>query len=195
MTPKIKKIIAREGLAIIGVIAAGLLIIFASSIFPPHPKPIEPILKETASAVADKWDGYRAKTASDLYENAPEMARAKSKSREVYRIRSGLHTIGFLLLILGYPFYLFIRYIIWAVRTLKRDEMPSKFKKIIAREGLVFAIVVIVYFLAFFMVGSSRPSSPVSIAGSALIMIEFFGYPTYILIRFITWAVRTLKEK
>ncbi len=51
--------------------------------------------------------------------------------------------------------------------------MTPKVKKIIAREGLIF-IAILVCSLGF---------------------LVFFTYPFYLIIRFIIWAIKTLKEK
>ena len=91
--------------------------------------------------------------------------------------------------------------------------MNKSVKKIIAREGLViigiFAIGVFIIFLAHFfnhiihkpkpLPGNMQlpdllfePFATIETVGFGLLM---FGYPLYLLIRFIIWAIRTLREK
>ena len=55
-------------------------------------------------------------------------------------------------------------------------------KKIIAREGLI-----LIGFVAVFLFSSFNNDN--------LAMYAYFGYPLYLLIRFIIWAIKTLKEK
>ena len=64
--------------------------------------------------------------------------------------------------------------------------MNSKPKKIIAREGLI-----ILSMIPFFFAGLLLPGD----YGLPLIYFSMCGYPIYLLIRFIIWAVNTLREK
>jgi len=74
-------------------------------------------------------------------------------------------------------------------------------KKIIAREGLILLTIVGVGF-AFRIIGTSgHPFSEWvdvtpfnSLDGFGRIMI-ILGYPFYLLIRFIFWAIKTLRQK
>ena len=65
-------------------------------------------------------------------------------------------------------------------------------KKIIAREGLVLLGIMLVGLL-FFFVGVFM--SNVALIGEIGYFILVLGYPAYLLIRFILWAVKTLKGK
>ncbi len=64
--------------------------------------------------------------------------------------------------------------------------MDNKLKKIIAREGLVFV---------GFLVGAFLVASILQFIGQGGEGWSFLLYPLYLLIRFITWAIKTLKQK
>ena len=65
--------------------------------------------------------------------------------------------------------------------------MNKTVKKIIAREGLIFVgIISIGLILAY------NPKADVSNLGHVIFWI---GYPVYLLVRFIIWAVKTLMDK
>jgi len=66
------------------------------------------------------------------------------------------------------------------------DKMNKPIKKIIAREGLIilgFLIIGQVIWYLFFLQNFDHKET------------GFYAYPLYLLIRFIIWAVKTLKEK
>ena len=63
-------------------------------------------------------------------------------------------------------------------------KMTAKIKKVIAREGLVLLV-----FCALFILGIAISSSNVY-----LLVFSMAGYPAYLIIRFIIWAIRTLKK-
>jgi hypothetical protein len=64
-------------------------------------------------------------------------------------------------------------------------------KKLIAREGLVF----LVYLLSLTMVLISEIVFNLSSAAPALFVFVNISYVIYWMIRFIFWAIRTLKQK
>jgi len=88
----IKKIIAREGLVIISIIIVGLLLINCPSIY----LAVENFIGRFfhSRLIWEEWVN------KPLYISIPE-------------------NIGWFLLLLGYPSYLLIRFIIWAIKTMK----------------------------------------------------------------------------
>jgi len=76
---------------------------------------------------------------------------------------------------------------------MKLDDNPreldckKKIKRIIAREGLILLGFVGVGFLLQF---SNKPD-----LSNIGIFLFLLGYPAYLLVRFIIWAIKTLKSK
>ena len=68
--------------------------------------------------------------------------------------------------------------------------MTPKLKKIIAREGLVFVVL----FLIPTLIGLLAKANFMEDC-SAYCFLVSWSYPIYLLIRFVVWAVRALKEK
>lgn len=72
--------------------------------------------------------------------------------------------------------------------------MDAKIKKIIAREGLVIIGFIVAMFILMFIFAIN----PRFLYGSGLNGVEYvivlFGYPLYLIIRFIIWAIWTLKK-
>lgn len=87
MSPKIKRIIAREGLILVCIVICGLVTIFLGQLI--HGYSIK---------------GKEVLTTEELFS------------------RNLIEKVGVYLLYLGYPIYLLIRFILWAVRTLRKDE-------------------------------------------------------------------------
>lgn len=87
---KIKRIIAREGLILLSVIVVGLLLFWLGSFL--------------NTKFLEQFKGTRV---------VPYLFG--------YKLQDGIwiQNIGFSLLIIGYPFYLLIRFILWALRTLR----------------------------------------------------------------------------
>jgi len=69
--------------------------------------------------------------------------------------------------------------------------MNKNLKKIIAREGLILLSFGVVLFIGFLVLQINQLGE----LGSNLLIIGFLGYPVYLLIRFIIWAIKTLREK
>jgi len=73
--------------------------------------------------------------------------------------------------------------------------MDTKIKKIIAREGLVIIGFIVAMFILMFIF----TINPRFLYGSGLPGVEYvivlFGYPLYLIVRFIIWAIKTLKHK
>jgi len=135
MKQNIKKIIAREGLIILGCIILGFIIIWCGSLSIPNPfepkgtrikysdytvikfekKPSTEVIKEAYNQINDgTWDpsGPDDKSLpSDFI--AWEILPPKPISLDSVTL------IGYLILIFGYPLYLVIRFVLWAIKTLK----------------------------------------------------------------------------
>ena len=201
----IKKIIAREGLILLSFILLGLLI---GTIF---------------------QDTY--------YSNLRLLHGVPLK-------RFGV--MGERIMLYGYPFYLLIRFVLWAIKTLKGEITikinPKRLKKIIAREGLILLVIIGMGYIIMTtpeLYIKARPiriekttdkETPIDLltemrtvdtetlfsgTGTRQIyrisewnkaearkekvkslgfIILFFGYPIYLLIRFILWGIRTLRK-
>ncbi len=105
MNMNIKKIIAREGLILIGVILLSCLIFSIASIYPPYQRPpIDLLTRPTPSFVPD---------------DTPEQARAKFMADLIrVKVRWG----GPSILFIAYALYLIpSKFIIWAVRILRGE--------------------------------------------------------------------------
>ncbi len=79
--------------------------------------------------------------------------------------------------------------------------MNPKLKKIIAREGLIFsgfALAEIFLIVLGYVLGGILLSSKVD-SISIILILGFYvvpvGYPLHLFVRFIIWAIKTLKEK
>ncbi|MDD5546887.1 MAG: hypothetical protein PHO67_07055 [Candidatus Omnitrophica bacterium] len=64
-------------------------------------------------------------------------------------------------------------------------------KKIVAREGLILIGIILA---AFIMTAEVIPGSNANTSNAGY-MLFFFGYPIYLVFRFVIWAIRTLKGK
>lgn len=91
--------------------------------------------------------------------------------------------------------------------------MNKSVKKIIAREGfIIFAIMIISVILVWISVPAGHHYEYFSTIGlknpypffdnrilaslfAIGVRLSFFGYPVYLAIRFIIWAIKTLREK
>jgi len=106
---KIKRIIARDGLIIIAIIAIGFIyILYIPRLI--YPRPI---------------GGGRDYYAEEIeHKPSPQYTRITS-TEELNKVdakQERVRTMGMFLIILGYPIYLLIRFIIWAIKTLKQKE-------------------------------------------------------------------------
>ena len=99
MDPSLKRIIARDGLALLMIIGLGLLFLWIGITFRPS---LEQIDQSITFYQTHGSHGQKLKFPDSV-------------SRE-------LQDIGKFLLFGGYPIYLLLRFIIWAIGTLKRKE-------------------------------------------------------------------------
>jgi hypothetical protein len=119
-----KKIIAREGLVLLGFVSLScfLILIVPLCFNPTSLKDSKELVKgevyDTNGPTNAPWDawqkdgkivpGYKVFRISDG--KKAESQRAKVKEISIY------------ILLFGYPIYLLIRFILWAIRTLKQKE-------------------------------------------------------------------------
>ncbi len=113
-----KRIIAREGLIILGIIGVGFLVVNMAGLFYTEPIPIR-IEKATdqetpIDLLAEKRITYSDTGERKIY-RLSEIEKVGEKQEQVSRT-------GFLIIFLGYPFYLLTRFIIWAIKTLKEKK-------------------------------------------------------------------------
>ncbi len=80
--------------------------------------------------------------------------------------------------------------------------MDKKARKTIAREGLMLALFVfpLVFILLISLVffewgGKENYPRIMAILGVLFVYLAVIGYPLYLAIRFIVWAVKTTREK
>ena len=163
----VKRVIAREGLVVIGFVVLSAVLIFISDHFPPLPKeahgkylvstegdhhylvPAENPANKNKNEIASestKTEIELAKEELSKREFAKqELAKKKALTYEEFlklrreghsiealvdtidvtqlvRVQNRIRNFGFFLLFAGYPFYLLIRFIFWAIGTLKQKE-------------------------------------------------------------------------
>lgn len=118
MNDKTKRVIAREGLIILGIIGIGILIIFLSSIYPPSPVPIKTDIETGRPSTLTPKQFEKAKQEGFVVDKIVSFEQRRLKEN-CDKARGNLSLIGFLVLVAGYPLYLLIRFIIWATRALK----------------------------------------------------------------------------
>jgi len=106
MNPKTKKIIAREGLVFLGIVLLGFIIIQTGMHFLPY-------LKITCLENLFEKKCILTPAEELIWGNLPPPPPI------LYRI---ITAIGQFLLFLGYPTYLLIRFIIWAIMILLKKE-------------------------------------------------------------------------
>ena len=138
MTSNVKKIIAREGLIIIGLIATSLLITFQGGKLVSLPKEIP---FDEAMAILDREFKHKTSPMEETADNLPdiiwddEIENSKLVAEVAYpppvkyynktnysrykAICSHIENFALFLLFLAYPLYLLFRFIIWAVKTVR----------------------------------------------------------------------------
>jgi hypothetical protein len=141
----IKRIIAREGLVISGILLAGVLCFAGSKVI------IKCFLLPTYKVIFSNGGEYSVQltkiddlgTASvdDVREYATQVIKIRDnlpsyltvvdvklvggKEKEFIKLRllmERLRSFGLYLLIFAFPLYLFVRFILWAIRTLKKRD-------------------------------------------------------------------------
>lgn len=110
---KAKKIIAREGLIIIGIIGIGFIIMTTPQLY----IKARPIRIEQATSQETPIDLLTEKRITYLDMGERKIYRL-SEVNKVGDRQEKVRSIGFFILLLGYPVYLLVRFIVWAVRTL-----------------------------------------------------------------------------
>ena len=115
----VKKLIAREGLIILGIIGVGCIVMTTPELYI---KP-RPIRIEQVTDIKKPIDRLTEMMTVDT-----ETLLAGKGTRQIYRIgaweeakerKEKVRSLGFIILFFGYPVYLLVRFIAWAVKTLK----------------------------------------------------------------------------
>jgi len=130
----IKKIIAKEGLILSGIVIFGLLLIFISFRFPAlsgqeiaragnFEIKIEQLMGRIAQAnnkpeAADEFNKYFQKWKSDNFNDILQYKHV----RFIQKVRKSINLFGKVFILFGYPVFLIIRFIFWAIRTLKQKN-------------------------------------------------------------------------
>lgn len=121
MDNKIKKIIAREGLVILTVVALGGGLIFLSTRYPFYPVAIRTDIKTGRPLTLTSKQFDKLQQEGFAVEKIASFEQRRL-TENCDKTRNNLSLIGFLALVGGYPLYLLIRFILWASKTLKQKE-------------------------------------------------------------------------
>ena len=117
----IKKLIAREGLIFIGIMLLGILFSFISAQIPyAERKPVgAPVFKDNGP-----WNQYIVGTKDEKGRPIEKIDGSwyLKDANENNIMKDNFNNFGILTLFFCYPFYLLIRFIFWAIRTLKQKE-------------------------------------------------------------------------
>lgn len=118
----INKVIAREGLILIGVILLSCLIFSISSIYPPYPK--RPSLDEIFKGeTAEPRDLLAKPTPSFIPDDTPEQAQAKFMA-DLIRVK--IRWSGPSILFIAYVLYLIpIKFSVWTIKALKENDQKN----------------------------------------------------------------------
>jgi len=76
-----------------------------------------------------------------------------------------------------------------------KKVMKPELKKVIVREGLILAVVVIVYMSGFVAVVGAKAKSLLQETGAWAIIIDVIGYSLYLFTRLIVWGIKKLTGK
>ena len=112
----VKKMIVREGLILLGVIGIGFIItatfckLYDSLL-------LRPIRIEKTS---DKWSPINPLTEVRFLEKDGERSIYLLSNIAMEKQLANGRRVGFAILLFGYPFYLLIRLILWAINKLKK---------------------------------------------------------------------------
>ena len=117
----IKKLIAREGLIFIGIMLLGILFSFISAQIPyAERKPVgAPVFKDNGP-----WNQYIVGTKDEKGRPIEKIDGSwyLKDSNDNNLMKDNIANLGMFILFFCYPFYLLIRFILWAIRTLKQKE-------------------------------------------------------------------------
>jgi hypothetical protein len=114
---QLKKIIAREGLVLLGIVGIGCIIMATPGLYiKSRPIRIEQTAnKETPiDLLTERRITYLDTGESKIY-RLSEVDKACEKQEKV-------RNVGFIIIFFGYPVYLLVRFIAWAIRTLRQKE-------------------------------------------------------------------------
>src|SRR3989338_8659833 len=102
MKDKTKKIVAREGLIILGIIGISILTIFLSSIYPLYPAPIKTDIKTGRPLTLTPNQFEKAKQEGFAVDKIVSFEQRRLTEKHD-KARNTLSSIGFFILIAGYP--------------------------------------------------------------------------------------------
>jgi len=136
MTSRIKKIIAREGLILIGIIGLGYVITVTPDLYIQWPAPIrvyQPTDKSMPIDLLVEQEIDRKDRPIDLLTET-RIVNLNTGASEIYsksafdntqEKRKQVKKIGFIILLFGYPVYLVVRFVFWAGIILKSKEWEN----------------------------------------------------------------------
>jgi hypothetical protein len=121
----LKKIIAREGLIILGIIAVGLLVITTVGLYNKPSSITDKQEKNQNFTSLTKEQFQKGREAGYTVEQIADFEKIRKGKSEILEIEktgkreARIENIGLFILFLGYPAYLLFRFVIWAIRTLR----------------------------------------------------------------------------
>ena len=121
---KIKRVVAREGLIIIGILVVVGVFWWMSGIFLPNPTtdPMRYHISSLSDAELTKLELANTNSPNSSSKGTPNNRADDGLNPYVYNLSRILHfTVTPMILVFAYPLYLLIRFIVWAIRTLKRS--------------------------------------------------------------------------
>lgn len=178
MKDNTKRIVAREGLVILGIIGVGFLMLFLSTFYPPMPK-TKDIYRNLSQQEKDSINGimsFRKKYPE--YDDLDNLLLAEKLSKK-------------------YPEYLPIYEGMKSIH--EKNKSGNKFDISTAKPGDLLDKEKSFYLDGVSVVPTSFVIKEIRIEACRNNIAKFggftviFGYPIYLLILFIVWAVRTLR--
>lgn len=198
MNPKIKKIIAREGL---------IIIVFLTAFFFIYSAVINSVLlKGAGMLITTKENSILLMSGSNIppypsiYKMSPSEIVRKYKATDVTQLVKKERSVkrwGKIIFLIGYPFILFIRIVIKSLKNrrlclnmnFKIEEsdflwLEHSFPKWLILFVVYIGLVITWSIFAYSSGGINIPQ-----------MIVFYSIPLYTLVYFIIWAIKTLKSR
>ena len=116
----IKKVIAREGLVLLGIIALSIVVLWGAgqinkSTFRLLGSWEESPVGETEAI--NKMRGSSKKYPQYSYQTNMEIAKINRRE-----IKGKLFSLGWFILVFGYPIYLLSRFVTWAIKVIRRSS-------------------------------------------------------------------------
>ena len=117
MNLKTKKTIAKEGLLFLSIIVISILFIFIGEKMGEYEPKKAKFDLSTARPVVLNDEGVNITGGFDLKNSVP--VSELEKQAQMQNVGTAVANIGIFSLFFGYPIYLLIRFLIWAIKTLK----------------------------------------------------------------------------